>query len=264
MSRHSKNNTASSVFTHAERERLKYGTQKQRLGKESLRDFDACYLCLSKARTPLSCSKGHISCKECIYENMYAQKQEIQRKQNLVVSQATRLEAEEFERMEKEREKKIKDFEKTQLYGGILEKDVVEKKSELPSFWVPSLTPDAKPTVLELPKNEIVCTASEPYHASGLKKLTPIIFTESKGSTPQKVLYECPACMKSLSNNLKLQFSKKCGHVVCGECMSKFVYKSQECFVCSKTCKEKDIVTLYSEHRDVKKKEAEKFTVAFQ
>ena len=36
MSRHSKNNTSSSVFTYAERKMIKdFGTQKQRLGVDS-------------------------------------------------------------------------------------------------------------------------------------------------------------------------------------------------------------------------------------
>jgi nitric oxide synthase-interacting protein len=71
MSRHSKNNTALGFFTYAERQKLNYGTQKLRLGRESLRDFDACILCLQKARNPVICPKGHLMCKECIYESVH-------------------------------------------------------------------------------------------------------------------------------------------------------------------------------------------------
>lgn len=53
MSRHAKNNTASAVFTYYERSRLKYGTQKQRLGKDSLKHFDSCGLCLQPVIDPM-------------------------------------------------------------------------------------------------------------------------------------------------------------------------------------------------------------------
>ncbi len=53
MSRHAKNNTASSYFTYHERQKLKYGTQKQRIGKDSLTNFDWCNLSLATAKNPV-------------------------------------------------------------------------------------------------------------------------------------------------------------------------------------------------------------------
>ncbi|KAI8055464.1 hypothetical protein BDF22DRAFT_742051 [Syncephalis plumigaleata] len=87
MTRHSKNNTASSVFTYAEREMLKYGTQRKRLGRDSMRDYDACFLCLHTVRDPLCCPQGHLGCKECFYENILAQKREIARNIKLAEEQ---------------------------------------------------------------------------------------------------------------------------------------------------------------------------------
>jgi len=52
MPRHAKNNTASACFTYAERQMMSYGTQKQRIGSDSLRPFNACCLCLEVAREP--------------------------------------------------------------------------------------------------------------------------------------------------------------------------------------------------------------------
>ncbi|KAJ1562515.1 hypothetical protein HK096_008557 [Nowakowskiella sp. JEL0078] len=127
MSRHSKNNTAASFFTHAERQKLDYGTQKQRLGKDSMRDFDVCFLCLSRARDPVSCLKGHISCKECILENMYAQKQEILRKQKLVDEQNVRFDEEDKEKTEKIRGEKIRQFEQTQAVSGSDGEKIISK-----------------------------------------------------------------------------------------------------------------------------------------
>ena len=70
MTKHSKNNTASSVFSYAEYKKLDYGTKRQRLGNESMRLFNACSLCLERARTPLVCSEGHLFCTECVFTDL--------------------------------------------------------------------------------------------------------------------------------------------------------------------------------------------------
>jgi nitric oxide synthase-interacting protein len=90
MTKHSKNNTANSVFSYAEYKKLDYGTRKvhtlptsrnqssaepslqQRLGNESMRRFDCCALCLQRAREPLACNEGHLFCKECVYTDLRA------------------------------------------------------------------------------------------------------------------------------------------------------------------------------------------------
>lgn len=79
MSRHSKNNTAHSVFTYAEKQMLKneYGTNKIRLGQDSQRNFEQCHLCLHEVKNPVTCEKGHIFCRDCIMENMLTQKKAI-------------------------------------------------------------------------------------------------------------------------------------------------------------------------------------------
>jgi hypothetical protein len=53
MSRHSKNNTASAVFTYYERTRLKHGTISERVSQDSLRHFDCCGLCLHPFIDPM-------------------------------------------------------------------------------------------------------------------------------------------------------------------------------------------------------------------
>ena len=51
--RHSNNNTAKSYFTHAEKHRLQYGSHSARLGRDSIKVYDYCSLCLQKARSPM-------------------------------------------------------------------------------------------------------------------------------------------------------------------------------------------------------------------
>jgi nitric oxide synthase-interacting protein len=80
-----------------------------------MREYDACYLCLQRARDPLCCSHGHLFCKECIYENILAQKKEIKRKQLLLEARQNE-ETESAKRKEEEaREALITDFERQQV-----------------------------------------------------------------------------------------------------------------------------------------------------
>ncbi|KAF9609273.1 hypothetical protein IFM89_014467 [Coptis chinensis] len=77
--RHSKNNNDLAYFTYDEKKKLGYGTQKERLGRDSIKPFDACCLCLKPLIDPLCCQKGHVFCKECILECLLSQKKDIQR-----------------------------------------------------------------------------------------------------------------------------------------------------------------------------------------
>lgn len=77
MSRHSKNNTANPVFTYAERKMIRdFGTQNARIGSDSQRPFEFCYLCVSRVIDPMCCHMGHMFCKDCIISNMVKQKKE--------------------------------------------------------------------------------------------------------------------------------------------------------------------------------------------
>src|SRR5437764_8867280 len=80
-----------------------------------MREVDACYLCLQRARDPVCCSHGHLYCKECILENILAQKKEIQRQQKLL-EEREKDEAEEAKRKEElAKEAIIQDFERQQV-----------------------------------------------------------------------------------------------------------------------------------------------------
>src|SRR5689334_4113153 len=81
MSRHSKNNTANPVFTHYEKSLLKYGTQNQRLGKDSLGEYDSCKVCLHAVEEPLACLKGHLYCKQCIVDYLITHSKALKQQQ---------------------------------------------------------------------------------------------------------------------------------------------------------------------------------------
>ena len=111
MSRHSKNNTAGAVFTYAERKMLKgiYGTKARILGSESRRKFEQCFICLSRVEDPFSCDRGHIFCKNCIMDNLVAQKKKIKK---LKKAEKRRLKD---QQLEKERQAAFAEIERHKL-----------------------------------------------------------------------------------------------------------------------------------------------------
>ncbi|KAI6132856.1 hypothetical protein EV401DRAFT_1914547 [Pisolithus croceorrhizus] len=115
MTKHSKNNTASSVFSYAEKQKTEYGTRRQRLGNESMRNFDACSLCLQRARDPVACDQGHLFCKECVYTDLLTQKKDLKRQKERLEKLKKEADEEKERALEAARERVLRDFEQGQL-----------------------------------------------------------------------------------------------------------------------------------------------------
>ncbi|KAI1144606.1 ENOS interacting protein [Hypoxylon sp. FL0543] len=117
----------------------------------------------------------------------------------------------------------------------------------LPSFWTPSVTPssntkDALHQVSKKAKSAPVCPASkeDDPHAYSLHTLVTVNFTEeeeeeadsagirggSSGSRKRRIRV-CPACKKGLNNASKAMLAKPCGHVLCRQCVDKFMRPSR-------------------------------------
>ncbi|KAJ4159252.1 uncharacterized protein LMH87_008160 [Akanthomyces muscarius] len=112
--------------------------------------------------------------------------------------------------------------------------DEKASKSSLPSFWTPSLTPDATKDAKLLeaskkPKPVAVCpaSASDSPHELTLPSLITIHFdvqqadTSSSSSTPDTRI--CPSCRKTLTNASSPAMAVACGHVLCLSCIKQFV-----------------------------------------
>ena len=265
MSRHSKNNTAAPYLSSVERQKLRgeYGSATVRLSKESFKSFDACYLCLQRAISPLSCLEGHLACKKCLLENMLLQKELLKKKQHL---------KDEMDRLKSDR--KYEDSMKVQgtemalfLTANELKDDdkifhtSKKIKSETESAPLLLLSYDNVSEQRTKLKDVPHCQGSKNLHPLCLKKLVPVYFSvlsDKKDSIPPPTsgdtlksssLYYCPCCRKALQNATKLAFSRHCGHVLCTDCIlldSKHV-DSQNCLVCSKTFnRELDLIFLQS------------------
>ncbi|BGP09537.1 hypothetical protein JCM10049v2_005410 [Rhodotorula toruloides] len=114
MGRHGRNNTSRADFTYAERQMAQGGTKRALLGREAMKDIDACSLCLQHARDPRVCSEGHLYCQECILTSLLDQKKDIKRQQKLLERMRAESEAEMATARAAARERVLKEFETAQ------------------------------------------------------------------------------------------------------------------------------------------------------
>ncbi|CAJ2648764.1 unnamed protein product [Trifolium pratense] len=264
--RHSKNNNDLAFFTYDEKRKLGYGTQKERLGKDSIKPFDACSLCLKSLIDPMSCQKGHLFCKECILECLLSQKKDIQRRLVAHSAQQKQEKEEEEERLTLQKAKELDAFDQ-QNHGAVPQYSdrsynrdkngfhgansvkVTSYEEEalrtMKAFWLPSATPEASVKV-EAPSTSTICP--EGKETLKLKTLFPVQFTEDtseqKKSNALDTTYVCPSCKTTLTNTMSLVALSSCGHVFCKKCSDRFMAVDKVCLVCNKACKERHLVNL--------------------
>lgn len=123
----------------------------------------------------------------------------------------------------------------------------------MPSFWTPSLTPDAtkETKLLEASKKVkpvAICpaSASDSPHALTLQHLISIQFEMHTDSSESAAgTRRCPSCRKTLTNASSPAMAIKCGHVLCLSCIKQFMMPPKDataaaaaaetpvgCFVC--------------------------------
>ncbi|THG21230.1 E3 ubiquitin-protein ligase CSU1-like [Camellia sinensis] len=264
--RHSKNNNDLAFFTYNENRKLGYGTQKERLGKDSIKPFDACCLCLKPLIDPLCCHKGHDFCKECILECLLAQKKDVQRKLAAHTARQKQEKEEEKEKLLLQKARELDAFDqqnhdampqysdknhnkdKNGFHGANSVKATSYEEEALrtmKAFWLPSATPEA-PAKVEAPSTSTICP--EGQENLKLKTLFPIYFTDDKHDEKKshslEMTHICPSCKVTLTNTLSLVASSSCGHVFCKQCVDKFMAVNKICLVCNKGCKERNLVQL--------------------
>lgn len=80
-----------------------------------MRQFDACSLCLQRARDPMACQRGHIYCRECVFADLLSQKKDIKRHQTKLEAMAREEEEQKVLAKAAARERVLLDFEKKHL-----------------------------------------------------------------------------------------------------------------------------------------------------
>lgn len=122
------------------------------------------------------------------------------------------------------------------------------KDKSLPSFWVPSLTPQAEPTLLKKPDTKTYC----PMIGKSLKikdlvavKLTPIDDKDDgRPMVAKSERYKCAVTHDTLGNSVPCAVLKNTGHVVTMDCVEKLIKKDMLCPFTGAKLKDSDIIPL--------------------
>uniref|UniRef100_H2YSP6 Nitric oxide synthase-interacting protein n=1 Tax=Ciona savignyi TaxID=51511 RepID=H2YSP6_CIOSA len=120
---------------------------------------------------------------------------------------------------------------------------------DLPSFWIPALTPQAKETKVKKPDSKVYCPMSnKPIKMKDLitVKFTPIADRDKKTSViSKKARWMCAVTHDTLGNSVPCAVLKPTGHVVTLECVDKIIRKNgMRHPVTDEVLKETDIIPL--------------------
>ncbi|XP_028268449.1 nitric oxide synthase-interacting protein [Parambassis ranga] len=280
MTRHGKNCTAGAVYTYHEKKKdtsaSGYGTQSIRLGKDAVKDFDCCCLSLQPCQNPVVTRDGYLYEKQAILEYILHQKTEIAKKMKAYEKQKKaqksnchlESKSEERERVERFKtsensivSKPINPFTSGQSNGsekGRAQSSSGESSSatsspstssqSLPSFWIPSLTPEAKPTLLKKPSKTVLCPMSG--NPIKMNELITVNFTPLDPSLDRVALlnrqdrYICAVTRDTLGNSVPCAVLQPSGAVVTQECVEKLIKKDMMDPVTGDTLSDRDIIPL--------------------
>ncbi|XP_046893503.1 nitric oxide synthase-interacting protein isoform X1 [Hypomesus transpacificus] len=118
----------------------------------------------------------------------------------------------------------------------------------LPSFWIPMLTPEAKPTLLKKPSKTVLCPMSG--RPLKMNELIPVRFKALDPSLDRVALltrqerYVCAVTKDTLGNSTPCSVLRPSGAVVTQECVEKLIRKDMIDPVTGDKLKEKDIIPL--------------------
>lgn len=123
------------------------------------------------------------------------------------------------------------------------------KHKQLPSFWAPSETPDAKRAKIDKPDKQVYCPISgKPMKAKDLIdiKFTPVLNDEQdkKSLIIKEARYKCPVTHDILSNSIPCAVLKPTGDVVTMECVEKLIKKDWIHPLTNAKLEESDIIPL--------------------
>uniref|UniRef100_A0A669B5K8 Nitric oxide synthase-interacting protein n=1 Tax=Oreochromis niloticus TaxID=8128 RepID=A0A669B5K8_ORENI len=254
MTRHGKNCTAGAVYTYHEKKKdtaaSGYGTQSVRLGRDAVKDFDCCCLSLQPCRDPVVTYVFYFNTQAPAHRRAYEKQKQAQRSSNQLESKS-----EERERVERFKTKENSIVSKpinpfTSGQPGELSSAATAASSSqsLPSFWIPSLTPEAKPTALKKPSKTVLCPMSgKPIK---MNELITVRFTPLDPSLDRVALltrqdrYICAVTKDVLGNSVPCAVLRPSGAVVTQECVEKLIKKDMTDPLTGDKLSEKDIIPL--------------------
>eukprot|EP00871_Galdieria_phlegrea_P004383 jgi/Galph1/4946/GphlegSOOS_G3605.1 len=241
MTRHSKHNYDSAVFTYHEKKRMGYGSKTVVLGSETIKPFGCCCLSLRPSSDPVVTPEGYLYDKEAIIEHLLKQKKEIKKAEEENKEKRALLQLER-EQLEKQKERSvIEEFEKrSQGLKQVSKRPRIQdsRKSEgvsstFQNFWLPeenTATGSSSKSHIQAIRTKVTCCpmSGKPLR---VKDLIDVHFTfanldETKDdaqNASQQGQYICPVCYIGLTNAVKCAVSRTSGNVICDECVQRFV-----------------------------------------
>jgi nitric oxide synthase-interacting protein len=204
MTRHSKNNVSLGHFTQAEVVKLNRKNIRQRLGRDSIQNWDACCLCLATVQNPVEFSQ-RLFCKSCILENILAQKEKIANKVKSDAILQGQLDLKLIQIEKDEHKAELDSFIKQNSIAHVTE--AVEDKKVNSTFYISNLTKAVESKEIEVleTKDQKPTLYGKPV---SMKKMAKVSFNKEKS---------CPCCTKSFRNGLELVLAG-CSHMYCLQC----------------------------------------------
>jgi len=255
MSKHSKSCQTKAYFTNFERARVKgHGTEKLRIGHDSMKPFDACSITLEPVIIPVTDRQGHLYSKNAIFQHVLDQKQLYQSQLKSYHKQQEAFAKEKEMMKQKEFEKKVKSFNERELdittkIDNNNKKPSTKLSTEtLNSYWLPELAPEAKADVIPKPSKILKSPFGFPIKLKELVylNLTPLPDLDDP-SFSKTGRYMCPLCKKCLNNVNGVCCITGCGHVFCTTCYSTILKKDMICPLSNLPFTEDEILNLEAE-----------------
>eukprot|EP01147_Barroeca_monosierra_P000797 gene797-4085_t len=279
MGKHGRNQTASAVYSYAERmkdkKQQKYGLLSERLSADSLREVDCCFLTLQPVIDAVITPDGYLFEREAILENLLTQKQESKTTPSIceipmsvfvsvIVHELIALFVVDWLRFKRTEaaisfqrnnpftsDKKEKIGHATEALQAAKRFQIKTAKGEVdpqhPAFWVPAATPDAKSSTVAKPDMKTRCpVTNKPLK---LKDLIPVTFTRVNPDSKVPIVaqsdrYMCPVTQTSFKGNIELAALRPSGRVVSKECIDKIVKMDMRDPISGEKLSEDDIIYL--------------------
>ncbi|PIK47838.1 putative nitric oxide synthase-interacting protein [Apostichopus japonicus] len=255
-----------------------YGTNHARLGTDSVKGFDCCSLSLQPCKNPVITPDGWLYDKEAILEYILHKKQEIEKQMKEFERQSKQEKDEEVKTGENKQSQKLTAFMKNETSisskplnpfhdappakkqrtdepekmpstsNGSISNMQTGRAKELPSFWIPSHTPQAKASLVKKPDKTVYCPMSD--KPLKMKHLLPVEFTladeedNGKNLAGKQVRYKCAVTHDILTNSIRCAVIKTSGKVVTMDCVEKLIRKDMKDPFTGESLKESDIIPI--------------------
>lgn len=115
-----------------------------------------------------------------------------------------------------------------------------DEKRGLACYWAHSEIPEAPEEDAPPPRASTMCPEGD--HVLKMKHLVSVVFKASSSAAETDTdRFECPSCLKVLKNGVPCSVITSCGHAMCATCLAT---QDGRCFVCEKPFKSKHVIAL--------------------